>query len=100
MRKEITVTAHVQVRAGKEREAEQVLRSLVAPTRTEPGCIRYDLFAMPDTPGRYLFIETWESPEHLNSHLQQSRVRDFIGRSDELLAEPLQVSAWKQLGEP
>lgn len=100
MQNEITVTAHVQVRAGKEMEAEQALRSLIAPTRAEPGCVRYDLFAMPEQPGRYLFIETWESPEHLNRHLQQSHVRNLIGRSDELLAEPLQVSAWKQLGGP
>ncbi len=96
----ITVTAHIQVRAGREAEAEQVLRSLVAPTRTEPGCMGYDLFVMPEKPGCYLFIETWQSREHLDLHLQQSHVQAFISRSEELLAEPLQVSAWKQLTGP
>ncbi len=96
----ITVTAHIQARAGKETEAEQILQELVAPTRAEPGCISYDLFAMPEKPGCYLFIETWESPEHLKSHLQQSHVQAFISRSQEFLAEPMQVSLWKKITGP
>jgi quinol monooxygenase YgiN len=97
---EITVTAHIQARAGKEAEVEQVLQALVAPTQAEPGCMRYDLFAMPEKPGCYLFIETWKSPGHLNRHLQQNHVQAFIGRSQELLAEPLQVASWKKIPGP
>ncbi len=93
----ITVTAHVQVRPGKEAEAEEVLRGLVSPTRAEPGCLGYELFAMDAKPGRYLFIEAWESPGHLDRHLQQPHVRAFISRSAELLSEPLNVSVWKSI---
>lgn len=100
MPKTITVTAHIQARAGREAEAEQVLQALIAPTRTEPGCMAYDLFTMPEKPGCYLFIETWQSQEHLDRHLQQNHVQAFISRSGELLAEPLQVSVWKQLTGP
>lgn len=100
MMETITVTAHVQARAGKEAEAEQVLQALVAPTQAEPGCMGYELFAMPEKTGCYLFIETWQSPGHLNRHLQQSHVQAFISRSHELLAEPLQVSVWKKITGP
>ena len=100
MAETITVTAQVQVRAGKEAEAEQVLQGLVAPTRTEPGCLGYDLFVMAEKPGSYLFIETWQSSGHLKSHLQQSHIQAFISRSHELLAEPLQVSLWKKITGP
>jgi quinol monooxygenase YgiN len=93
----ITVIAYIRVRAGKEPEAEQVLSGLIRPTQNEPGCISYDLFARPDSPGNYMFIETWKNREALTTHLQQPHVQAFISRSDELLAEPLDVSLWKHI---
>jgi quinol monooxygenase YgiN len=100
MSEKITVIAHIRARAGKEAETEQVLTGLIRPTQNEQGCISYDLFASPDKPGLYMFIETWKSREALSTHLQQPHVRAFISRSDELLAEPLDVSLWKCIAKP
>jgi quinol monooxygenase YgiN len=47
-----------------------------------------------------MFIETWKNREALTTHLQQPHVQTFISRSDELLAEPLDVSLWKQISKP
>jgi quinol monooxygenase YgiN len=96
MSKTITVIARLQAQTGKEHETEKILTGLIRPTRNESGCISYDLFAMPDKPGSYMFIETWQSREDLTAHLQQPHVQAFISRSDELLAEPLDVSLWKR----
>jgi len=100
MSEKITVIAHIRARAGKEPETEQVITGLIGPTQNEPGCISYELFAGPDTPGLYMFIETWENREALLTHLQQPYVQAFISRSDELLAEPLDVSLWKNISKP
>lgn len=100
MSETITVIAHIRARAGREAETEQVLTGLIRPTQNEPGCILYDLFARPDNPGRYIFIEKWENREALSTHLQQPHVQAFISRSDELLAEPLDVSLWKHIPAP
>jgi quinol monooxygenase YgiN len=97
MSETITVIARIQARSGKELETEQVLTGLIRPTRSEPGCISYDLFAMPDNPGRYMFLETWSSRKDLTTHLQQPHVQAFINRSDELLSEPLDVSLWHHM---
>lgn len=100
MSEKITVIAHIRARAGKEPEAEQVLAGLIKPTQNEPGCLAYDLFTRPDNPGCYMFIETWKNREALTTHLQQPHVRAFISRSDELLAEPLDVSLWQHIPKP
>jgi quinol monooxygenase YgiN len=100
MSETITVIAHIRARAGKEPATEQILTGLIGPTKNEPGCISYDLFARPDNPGRYMFIETWENREALSAHLQQPHVQAFISRSDELLAEPMDVSLWAHIPEP
>lgn len=100
MSEKITVIAHIRTRAGKEPETEQVLTALIKPTQNEPGCISYDLFARPDNPGSYMFIETWENREALTAHLQQPHVQAFISRSDELLAAPLDVSLWTHIPKP
>ena len=93
----ITVIARIRARTGKEPETRQLLTGLIGPTRNEQGCISYDLFAMPDNPGSYMFIETWQSRKHLSVHLQQPHVQALIKRSDELLAEPLDVSLWEHI---
>jgi len=100
MAETITVIARIQARTEKKTETEKVLTGLIRPTRSESGCISYDLFAMPDKPGSYMFIETWQSREDLTAHLQQPHVQAFISRSDELLAKPLDVSLWKRVAGP
>ena len=97
MSEAITVIARIRARPGKEPETGQLLTGLIEPTRNEQGCISYDLFAMPDNPGSYMFIETWQSRKHLNVHAQQPHVQALIRCSDELLAEPLDISIWKHI---
>ncbi len=93
----ITVIARMRARTGKELETAQLLTGLIGPTRNEQGCRSYDLFAMPENPGSYMFIETWQSRKHLNAHVQQPHVQALIRRSKELLAEPMDLSLWKNI---
>jgi quinol monooxygenase YgiN len=41
--KRITVLALVKAKEGMEESVREELMSLVSPTRSEPGCINYDL---------------------------------------------------------
>lgn len=89
----VDVVAHLHAKPGREAELRQVLEGFVAPTRLEPGCIRYDLFLDLDHPNRFTFIEEWASREDLIQHGQSPHITDGRQHFPELLAEP----AWVQV---
>ena len=54
---EIHLIASLVALPGKEEELREVLQGLLEPTRNEPGCRRYDMYAS-DHQGRFFAIET------------------------------------------
>ena len=92
--KPIHVTARLCARAGMQDALQCALAALTGPTRTEAGCLRYDLFQNAGHPEEFLFIEQWRTAGDLERHLQQPYIQSFIRKSDELLAGPMQVAQW------
>jgi quinol monooxygenase YgiN len=64
---------------------ERLLR-LVALTRTEDGCLRYDLHGHPDDPLRLTFVEEWASPAAHAAHDGTDWVRDIREHLPRLVA--------------
>ncbi len=93
----VFVTAHIKTKEGLEEKVGEVLAALIDPTRSEPGCIFYDLYRDPEDQALFMFFEGWKSEGDLDAHLQKPYIRAFIEKSGELLAEPLKVSAWEKV---
>jgi quinol monooxygenase YgiN len=75
------------------------LAALVQPTRTEPGCLAYDLYEEPN--GLIVLVETWGSEAELAAHQQQPAVRDLFGdRLGDLLTEEMTVHYARRLTPP
>jgi quinol monooxygenase YgiN len=94
----LTVVARFRAQPGKEQQLRLELRKLLAPTHAEDGCINYDLHESIDDPALFLFHENWTSREALDRHLATPHLTNFLGQVDRLLAEPIDLSFWKQLG--
>jgi quinol monooxygenase YgiN len=95
--RKVTVFALVKAKPGMEETVEQELSALVGPTRAEEGCINYDLHQSLDDKGHFRFYENWTSKELLDRHLQSAHVKRFIGKADQLLAEPPEITLWEML---
>ncbi len=68
----VRVIARFQVRGESVREfAELAQKELVAPTRAEAGCIRYELWQDRQDPTRFALVEEWESQAALDAHFRQ-----------------------------
>ncbi len=65
---------------GQEEDLKRHLVSLAAPTRAGPGCIRYDLYQLPDEKHEFLRYEEWESLEALEAHKQTPHIRGSFER--------------------
>ena len=95
--RKVTVFALVKAKPGMEETAKQELLALVEPTRSEEGCINYDLHQSLDHAGHFRFYENWTSKELLDRHLQSAHVKQFIAKMDRLLAEPPEITLWEKL---
>jgi quinol monooxygenase YgiN len=66
----LKVVAIAETSAEKAEELKSVCLGLIEPTRKESGCISYELYQDTTNPGRFTFIEEWESQNHLDIHLK------------------------------
>ena len=81
----VTVIATIQSKAGKENETALLLRGLLSPTRSEPGCNKYLLHRRKDNPRMFYFVESWATPEALQTHLNSAHIKQAMARGPELL---------------
>jgi quinol monooxygenase YgiN len=66
----LNVVAVAETSLEKAEELKSVCLGLIEPTRKEDGCLSYDLFQDVTNPGKFTFIENWQSKEHLDVHLK------------------------------
>jgi len=91
----VTVIAQVRTRGGMEERVREELMKLVTPTRSEPGCIVYDLYQDADSTTHFMFYECWKSKKDL----QKPYIKAFMEAADEMFEEPVKVSLWEMLSE-
>jgi quinol monooxygenase YgiN len=96
--KTLTVVAQVKAQPGREGQVRQELLSLVAPSRTDAGCLNYDLHQAVDNPTLFLFHENWTSKAHLDQHLQKPDLQAVLTRVGQLVSEPPQITLWEKIG--
>jgi len=97
MEKPTVVIARVKAKKGKEEVLKQALISLIDLSRSEEGCINYDLHISEDDPSQFMFHETWRDKEALAKHLSTPHLRYLISISDELIEGEMQVSMWNKI---
>ena len=87
----ITLIALVKAKEGMEETVKQELLSLVKPTRSEPGCISYNLHQATDVKSLFVFYEHWKTMEDLEKHLEMPHLKAFTQKADSLLTKPMEV---------
>jgi quinol monooxygenase YgiN len=95
MGQRLTVIARVKAKTGKEEEVKKELSALVGPTRSEPGCINYDLHRAIDDPTAFMFHENWKSKEDLEKHLESPHFKAWMTKAEGLLDGPSEVTLWE-----
>jgi quinol monooxygenase YgiN len=94
----LTVIATIKAKVGKEEQMQQDLMSLLAPTRTESGCITFDLLLDNQDPSIFVLYENWENQAALDAHFQQPYVQKVFKSYEETLDEPITVMYLNKIG--
>jgi quinol monooxygenase YgiN len=95
--KKVTVMALIKAKSGYEDKVREALLNLVSRTRKEAGCINYDLHQSSAEKSLFMFYENWVSKKDLDEHLEQPYLRDFFGKAEEMLAEPIEIKLWEMI---
>ncbi len=96
----VTVVATFKARAGMEEEVKSAIEAVVAPTRSEPGCLNYDLHRSTTDPAVFMLYENWVSKQDLDDHLAMPYLKELIEKANELLSEPIDLALWQMVSEP
>jgi quinol monooxygenase YgiN len=65
-----------------------ILAKYVVLSRGHPGCRNIDLCASATTPGRFVIVQKWESPEAQQAHFDSSDMVEMAGACTGLLTRP------------
>lgn len=95
--KKVTVVARFFAKPGLEDEVRKKLLALVAPTRSESGCLNYDLHQDPDEPRHFMLYENWKSLQDLEEHLDKPYLRALKDQEEELFTEPIDITLWEMI---
>ena len=94
-----TIIGTLVAKPETREELQMILAGFVEPTRTEEGCINYDLHVDPDDPCTFVFYENWRSKADLDRHLAAPHLKPLFSRLDELLARPVGIKSYVMLSE-
>lgn len=76
---------------GGDAGVEEILKGMVKPTRSEPGCEVYDLFRSTEEPLTYHLFEVYRDRAALEAHRETPHYKAYRSKVPDLLAEPIGV---------
>lgn len=78
----VTIVAHIMAKSDKIDFVKAELQKLIPITRTEEGCINYDLHQDNENPAHFVFYENWDSRELWQAHMNNQHLKDFVMATD------------------
>ena len=89
---EVELTIVTMVFDSSQPESLQsVLAKYVVLSRGQAGCRNIDLCASATSPGRFVIIEKWDSPEAQRAHIDSPEMVEMARSCEGLLAAPPQI---------
>ena len=91
MSERVSVIASFLPKPGEEKNVEGILRGMIAPTRAEAGCERYELYQGPGQPKSFVLFEIYSDQAALEAHRNTGHYKSYRARVSDLLNEPIKV---------
>jgi quinol monooxygenase YgiN len=84
---EIVVLARIKARQDSTETVKNELLKMVEPTRSEAGCIKYQLHQDKADPSIFIFYEIWENAAFLEKHKDSEHYRHYAATVFGLIEE-------------
>jgi quinol monooxygenase YgiN len=87
----VAVYGFARAKAGKEKELEDLIKSIIPSVRSEQGYEQYWVHMTKEEAGAFAFYERWSSGEDILRHVQQPFMQDYFGKLPELVEGDLEA---------
>jgi quinol monooxygenase YgiN len=95
----IVLVARLKVKNEMVEEAKLAALALVEISRSEAGCINYDIHQAIDDETVFVWHETWASKQALDEHFAMPYFVEFFATVDKVAAEPPQITLTKMISK-
>lgn len=92
--------ARAKARPGMEEGLRQAVEEAVGPTRSEEGCINYDLHRSAEDPSEFLLYENWRSRADLDAHLELPHIKALLEKLLELSEDGIEITLFEMVTDP
>jgi quinol monooxygenase YgiN len=89
---EIHVFATISAAAGKADELREVLKTLVAATKEEPGVLHYLLHEDPKTLGNFYVFEAYKDQAAVDAHMGSSHLAAAFAAAGPIIGGPPSIT--------
>lgn len=79
---ELAIVARIEAKKDRVELVKAELLKLIEPTRKEEGCLQYDLHQDNENPELFFFYERWVSRELLQTHLENTHIKEYIAATE------------------
>lgn len=93
----IKVVAKNNIKEGCMDTVLNLLEEMIALTRKEDGCIKYELYQNIEDSNIITFIEEWESMEKLDAHIASEHFKRIIPEVGKYNASEESIDIYKQI---
>ncbi|WP_170474473.1 putative quinol monooxygenase [Ruegeria arenilitoris] len=83
----LTIVANIKANPSKIDLVKAELIKLIEVTRTEEGCVNYDLHQDNENPAHFLFYENWQSRELWQAHMKAPHLAAYMAATDGAVTE-------------
>ncbi len=96
---QVTNIAFIRAKPGMSEELGPRLVGLVDSSRSESGCINYDVHQSVDDEQVWCVYENWKSAEDLKSHFDMTYMRGFVDDLPALVDGGLDLRGFRMVSE-
>ncbi|WP_394202960.1 putative quinol monooxygenase [Shewanella waksmanii] len=83
---QLTIVANIIAHDDHIELVKAELIKLIKPTRTEEGCINYDLHQDEQNPAHFVFYENWQSRALWRQHMENDHLKAYLQATEGAVA--------------
>ncbi len=95
---ELQVVATIPAKPEAADAIREALKTLVAATLEEQGCLAYELFESASAPGTFVTVERWVDSAALDAHMAMPHVAAAFAAADGALAGDVAIHPLQPVG--
>jgi quinol monooxygenase YgiN len=78
VKNKLTIVARIEAKKNSIDLVKSELLKLIGPTRSEQGCLKYDLHQDNDNLEVFMFYENWENRELWQTHMNNDHLKAYM----------------------